>query len=108
MWIYFPARRGSVPPAGRRLHAETRLVGGPVQTGRDAASDDAALLAIERRAMRRGPRAPSSAAGTASASRDFFRWKSKYGGLEVNEARLLRALDHENSRLKRIVADLTR
>ena len=37
----------------------------------------------------------------------FYRWKSKYGGLEVNEARRLRALEHENSRLKRIVADLT-
>jgi hypothetical protein len=29
------------------------------------------------------------------------------GGLEVSEARRLRALEHENSRLKRIVADLT-
>jgi len=37
----------------------------------------------------------------------FYRWKTKYGGLEVNEARRLRALEHENSRLKRIVADLT-
>lgn len=37
----------------------------------------------------------------------FYRWKSKYGGLDVNEARRLRALEHENSRLKRIVADLT-
>jgi putative transposase len=36
----------------------------------------------------------------------FYRWKTKYGGLEVNEARRLRALEHENSRLKRIVADL--
>jgi len=26
----------------------------------------------------------------------FYRWKSKYGGLEVNEARRLRQLEHEN------------
>jgi putative transposase len=37
----------------------------------------------------------------------FYRWKAKYGGLEVNEARRLRQLEHENSRLKRLVADLT-
>jgi len=37
----------------------------------------------------------------------FYKWRSKYGGLEVNEARRLRALEDENSRLKRAVADLT-
>jgi len=37
----------------------------------------------------------------------FFRWKQKYGGLDVNEARRLRALEDENRRLKQIVADLT-
>ncbi len=34
----------------------------------------------------------------------FYHWKAKYGGLEVNEARRLRALEEENSRLKKIVA----
>jgi len=37
----------------------------------------------------------------------FYRWKAKYGGLEVNEARRLRQFESENSRLKRLVADLT-
>ncbi len=37
----------------------------------------------------------------------FYKWKSKYGGLEVNEARRLKSLEDENARLKRIVADLT-
>ena len=37
----------------------------------------------------------------------FYKWKSKYGGLEVNEARRLKTLEDENARLKRIVADLT-
>ncbi len=35
----------------------------------------------------------------------FYRWKKKYSGLEVNEARRLRQLEEENRRLKRIVAD---
>lgn len=35
----------------------------------------------------------------------LYRWKRKYGGLEVSEARRLHALEDENRRLKRIVAD---
>ena len=35
----------------------------------------------------------------------FYKWRSKYGGLDVNEARRLRALEEENGRLKRLVAD---
>lgn len=35
----------------------------------------------------------------------FYRWKSKYGGLELSEAKRLKQLDEENRRLKRLVAD---
>jgi putative transposase len=35
----------------------------------------------------------------------FYRWRKKYGGLEVSEARRLKQLEDENKRLKRIVAD---
>ena len=34
----------------------------------------------------------------------YYRWKAKYRGLEVNEARRLRELEQENGRLKKIVA----
>jgi len=37
----------------------------------------------------------------------FYRWKTKFGGMDLNEARRLRRLEDENSRLKRAVADLT-
>ncbi len=37
----------------------------------------------------------------------LYAWKSKYGGLEVSEARRLRALEEENRRLKQLVADLS-
>ena len=37
----------------------------------------------------------------------FYRWRSKYGGLEVSEARRLRQLEDENRRLKQMVADLS-
>jgi putative transposase len=37
----------------------------------------------------------------------FHRWKAKFGGMEVNEARRLKQLEDENRRLKHLVADLT-
>jgi putative transposase len=37
----------------------------------------------------------------------FYRWKAKYGGLQVSEAKRLRALEDENRKLKTLVADLT-
>lgn len=37
----------------------------------------------------------------------YYRWKSKYGGMDVSDARRLRTLEDENRRLKTIVADLT-
>jgi putative transposase len=35
----------------------------------------------------------------------LYRWKRKYGGLEVSDARRLRELEEENRRLKRLVAE---
>jgi len=35
----------------------------------------------------------------------YYKWKSKYGGLEVNEVRRLKSLEDENSRLKRLLAE---
>ncbi len=35
----------------------------------------------------------------------LYNWKSKYGGLEVSEAKRLRALEAENTQLKKLLAD---
>lgn len=35
----------------------------------------------------------------------FYNWKSKYGGMKVDELRRLKELEQENARLKRIVAN---
>jgi putative transposase len=35
----------------------------------------------------------------------YYRWKSRYGGMEVQQLRRLKELEGENARLKRIVAD---
>ncbi|MEA4893587.1 MAG: IS3 family transposase [Peptococcaceae bacterium] len=37
----------------------------------------------------------------------FYRWKSKFGGMDVNEAKRLKQLEEENRRLKEMVADLS-
>ena len=37
----------------------------------------------------------------------LYRWKAKFGGMDVNEARRLRHLEDENGKLKRLVADLS-
>ena len=37
----------------------------------------------------------------------IYKWISKYGGMEVSDAKRLRSLEDENRRLKHIVADLT-
>jgi putative transposase len=35
----------------------------------------------------------------------YYKWKSRYGGLDVNEARRLRSMEDENAKLKRLLAD---
>ncbi len=37
----------------------------------------------------------------------YYRWRREYGGLKVEQAKRLRALEQENNRLRRAVADLT-
>lgn len=37
----------------------------------------------------------------------FYRWKSKYGGMEISEAKRLKQLEEENRRLKEMVAELS-
>ena len=37
----------------------------------------------------------------------YYRWRREYGGMRVEQARRLQALEKENSRLKRLVADIS-
>ena len=37
----------------------------------------------------------------------FYRWRWEYGGLKIEQAKRLKALEQENARLKRAVAELT-
>ena len=39
------------------------------------------------------------------SSATFYKWKAKFGGLDVSEAKRLKALEDENAKLKRMLAD---
>ena len=41
------------------------------------------------------------------ASSTFYKWKSKYGGMEVSDVKRLKELEEENRRLKQMYADLS-
>jgi putative transposase len=56
----------------------------------------------------------SQGASVAEASRKlnvteqtYYRWRKEYGGMRVEQAKRLKELEQENSRLKKLVADIT-
>jgi transposase-like protein len=40
-------------------------------------------------------------------SQTYYRWRKEYGGIRLDQAKRLKALEQENTRLKKIIADLT-
>ena len=52
-----------------------------------------------------GAKTPDLARKHGVSEATLYNWKAKYGGLEVSEAKRLRALEDENGRLKRLLAD---
>ena len=52
-----------------------------------------------------GAKTPDLARKHGISEATLYNWKAKYGGLEVSEAKRLRALEDENGRLKRLLAD---
>ncbi|MBA5868955.1 MAG: transposase [Nitrospira sp. CR2.1] len=41
------------------------------------------------------------------SSATYYKWKAKYGGLKASDVKRFKELEHENSRLKRMYADLS-
>jgi transposase-like protein len=41
------------------------------------------------------------------SDQSYYRWRKEYGGLDLDQARRMKDLEKENSRLKRLVADLS-
>ena len=52
-----------------------------------------------------GAKAPDLGRRHGISDATFYKWKAKYGGLEVSEARRLKSLEDENRRLKKLLAE---
>ena len=57
--------------------------------------------------MEAGQKARDLARELGVSEATLYTWKSRFGGMDVNEARRLRDLERENSELKRLVEDLS-
>ena len=73
---------------GRSRHTEAQIIAALKQVEAGRTVDDVARECGVRQAT-------------------IYTWKAKFGGMEVSEAQRLRSLEDENSRLKRLVADLS-
>ncbi len=56
-------------------------------------------------AVSRGVRAPQVCKTLGTSEQTYDRWRKEYGGLRRDQAKRLKTLEHENTRLKRLVAD---
>ena len=55
--------------------------------------------------MGRGMKVPEVCRNLGISEQTFYRWRKRYGGLDRSEIRRLKALEQENARLKRLLAD---
>ncbi len=55
--------------------------------------------------LRRGVRTPQVCKKLGISEQTYYRWRKEYGGLRLDQAKRLKTLEQENTRLKRLVAD---
>ena len=55
--------------------------------------------------LARGKKVPEACRKIGVTEQTYYRWKKEYGGLRVDQAKRLKELEKENSRLKRLLAD---
>jgi putative transposase len=73
--------------------------------GRRRFTDEQVIALLKRH--EHGETVPALAREVNVSETTIYKWLAKYGGMEVSDARRLRALEDENRRLKQLVADLT-
>ena len=57
--------------------------------------------------LSQGSSAGEAARHLGITEQTYYRWRKEYGGMRINQAKRLKALDKENARLKRLVADIS-
>ena len=50
---------------------------------------------------------PQAAKKIGVTAQTYYRWRNEYGGLRLDQAKRMKALEAENARLKKMVADLS-
>jgi putative transposase len=58
-------------------------------------------------AVANGKATPHACRESGITEQTYYRWRKEYGGLKLEQARRLKELERENSRLKRLVAELS-
>ena len=58
-------------------------------------------------AVANGKTRPAACRESGITEQTYYRWRREYGGLQVDQARRLKELERENTRLKRVVANLS-
>ena len=58
-------------------------------------------------AIASGKTTPQACGESEITEQTYYRWRKEYGGLKLEQARRLKELEKENSRLKRLVAELS-
>ena len=66
-----------------------------------------AMLREAEVALAQGKTVAEVCRGLEISEHTYYRWRNEYGGLKVDQARKLKALEKENGRLKKAVAELT-
>ena len=57
--------------------------------------------------LAKGQATPQVCKKLGISDQTYYRWRKEYGGLRVDQAKRLKQLEHENARLKKLVADLS-
>lgn len=71
---------------------------------KDKFSESEMVKVVKRLEAGESPQALCKEVGIVSST--LYKWKSKYGGMEVNQVKRLKELEEENRRLKKMYADL--
>jgi len=58
-------------------------------------------------AMNKGMDAAQACRQAGGSEQSYYRWRKEYGGMKVDQAKKYKELERENSRLKKLVADLS-
>ena len=98
-----PSRKSD--PADMR---ESSRPGGPERIRHEEATQWEQIVAMLRQAdvaLGKGEKVPEVCKQLGISEQTYYRWRTKYGGMDPQMARQLQELQKENARLKRLVAD---